>query len=49
MGEWKKFSPVQIQKLSKVEVTKPHPQTSIPTKSNIPWTSSIPKNIGNHP
>nr|CAG8543737.1 9423_t:CDS:2 [Entrophospora candida] len=44
-GEWKKFSPVQIQKFLKVEVIKLHPQISIPTKSNIPWTSSIPKNI----
>jgi len=48
IGEWKNFSPVQIQKLSKAEITKSQPQISTPTKPNSSWTSLIPKNIGNH-
>lgn len=49
IGEWINFSPAQIQKFSKTEIIKPQPQISTPTKPNIPWTSSIPKNIGNCP
>jgi hypothetical protein len=47
VGGWKNFSPAQIQKLSKAKVTKPQPQVSIPTTPNLPWTSLIPKNMGN--
>ncbi|CAJ0855379.1 12142_t:CDS:2, partial [Entrophospora sp. SA101] len=46
IGGWKTFSLAQIQKLSKAKVTKPQPQVSIPTTPNLPYTLSIPKNMG---
>ena len=48
IGEWEKFSPVQIQKSSRVEIIKPQPQISIPTIPESSWNMSIPKNIGNY-
>jgi hypothetical protein len=48
IGEWEKFSPVQIQKSSRVEIIKPQQQISIPTIPESSWNMSIPKNTGNY-
>ena len=48
IGEWTKFSPAKIQKLSKNNFSKPQPIATTPSEIQSTWTIPIPHVTGNY-